>query len=52
MFSIIFIENLEKTTVMGKKVLISEINSDVTETIFFQNCMQRNKYKQIQFCSS
>ena len=34
MFSIIFIENLEKTTVMGKKVLISEINSDVTETIF------------------
>ena len=35
MFSIIFIENLEKTTVMGKKVLISEINSDVTETIFF-----------------
>ena len=34
MFSIIFIENLEKTTVMGKKVLISEINSDVTETNF------------------
>ena len=41
-----------KTTVMWKKLGISEINSELTETTIFVNYVKQDKYCRKLFCTS